>query len=144
MLFRLNTLRAVVVDIPMDAKYEDEVSNLKISEVVGEFMFKHCRNFAKRVFYNYYLRGMSLASLELPLGLGLLLWGGVFGVLHWVDSLRTEVPTPAGTVMLSALPVIVGTQLLLAFIGHDVASAPKRAFHQTCRKLTISKRAEER
>lgn len=34
-LFRLNTLRAVVVDIPMDAKYGDEVSNLKISKVVG-------------------------------------------------------------------------------------------------------------
>ena len=49
-LFRLNTLRAVVVDIPMDAKYEDEVSNLKISKVVGEFLAKHLRNFVKRVF----------------------------------------------------------------------------------------------
>ncbi|ENB3324993.1 glycosyltransferase family 2 protein, partial [Escherichia coli] len=40
-LFRLNTLRAVVVDIPMDAKYEDEVSNLKISKIIGDFLFKH-------------------------------------------------------------------------------------------------------
>jgi len=32
MLFRLNTLRAVVVDIPMDAKYGDETSHLKISK----------------------------------------------------------------------------------------------------------------
>ena len=31
MLFRLNLQKAVVVDIPMDAKYGDEVSNLKIS-----------------------------------------------------------------------------------------------------------------
>ena len=35
MLFRLNTLRAVVVDIPMHASYGDEVSNLRISKVVS-------------------------------------------------------------------------------------------------------------
>src|SRR5262249_39074317 len=32
MLFRLNTINAVVVDVPMDASYGDEVSNLKISK----------------------------------------------------------------------------------------------------------------
>lgn len=37
-LFRLNTLRAVVVDVPMSAKYADEVSNLKISKIIGEFL----------------------------------------------------------------------------------------------------------
>ncbi|KPB99485.1 Glycosyl transferase, group 2 protein [Pseudomonas amygdali pv. lachrymans] len=31
--------------------------------------------------------------------------------------------------MLSALPVILGTQFILAFIGHDVQAVPKRAFH---------------
>jgi len=142
MLFRLNTLRAVVIDVPMDARYEDEVSNLKISDIVGEFLIKHGRNLGKRIFYNYYLRGMSLASLELPLGLALLLWGSVFGVSHWIESLKTDIPTPAGTVMLSALPVIIGTQFLLAFIGHDIASAPKRAFHQIQKKLKISKRTD--
>ena len=40
-LFRLNTLRAVVIDIPMEAKYGDEISNLKISRIVGEFLVKH-------------------------------------------------------------------------------------------------------
>lgn len=137
MLFRLNTLRAVVVDIPMDAKYEDEVSNLKISKVIGEFLFKHSRNFGKRIFYNYYLRGMSLASIELPIAIMLLLAGGVFGISHWMDSSTSDVPTPAGTVMLSALPVIIGVQLLLAFIGHDIASTPKRAFHKARMKLKV-------
>jgi len=67
MLFRLNTLRAVVVDVPMDAKYGEEVSNLTISKIAGEFLFKHARNFFKRLFYNYYLRDLSLASIELPI-----------------------------------------------------------------------------
>ena len=56
MLFHLNTLRAVVIDIPMDAKYADEVSGLEVSKIIGEFLFKHIRNFSKRIFYNYYLR----------------------------------------------------------------------------------------
>lgn len=128
-LFRLNTLKAVVIDVPMDAKYEDEVSNLKISQIVGEFFIKHMRNMCKRIFYNYYLRDMSLASIELPLGLLMFFLGTIFGVSHWVNSLNTGIPTSAGTVMLSALPVILGTQLILAFIGHDVQSVPTRAFH---------------
>jgi len=32
-LFQLNLLRAVVVDVPMDARYKAEVSNLRISRV---------------------------------------------------------------------------------------------------------------
>lgn len=129
MLFRLNTLRAVVIDIPMDAKYGDEESNLKISKIVGEFLVKHARNLGKRIFYNYYLRNMSLASLELPLGLILVTAGSIFGLSHWISSANSNIPTPAGSVMLAALPIIVGTQFLLAFIGHDVASTPKRPFH---------------
>ena len=142
MLFRLNTLSAVVVDIPMDAKYEDEVSNLKISKVIGEFLLKHTRNLGKRIFYNYYLRGMSLASIELPLGIILLILGSVFGISHWVDSLQTNIPTPAGTVMLSALPVIIGIQFLLAFLGHDIASAPRRPFHILRKKHIVKTGAQ--
>lgn len=130
MLFRLNTLRAVVVDVSMDAQYGDEVSNLKVSKIVGEFLVKHIRNFAKRIFYNYYLRDMSLASIELPLGMSLLLSGCGFGVYHWINSLEVGVPTPAGTVMLAALPILMGTQLILAFLGYDIANVPRRPFHK--------------
>lgn len=130
MLFRLNTLRAVVVDIPMDAKYGDEVSNLKISKIVGEFLAKHLRNFVKRIFYSYYLRDMSIASIELPLGLTLLSFGTLYGGINWAESLNSGVPTPAGTVMLAALPVIIGAQLILAFVGYDIANVPRRALHK--------------
>jgi dolichol-phosphate mannosyltransferase len=129
MLFRLNTLRAVVVDVPMHAEYGDEVSNLKISEIVGEFLVKHARNFVKRIFYNYYLRDMSLASIELPLGLLFLVSGIGYGLYHWVKSSNEGVLTPAGTVMLAALPILMGLQLILAFIGHDVASIPRKPLH---------------
>jgi dolichol-phosphate mannosyltransferase len=130
MLFRLNTLNAVVVDVPMDASYGDEVSNLKISKIVTEFLAKHVRNFVKRIFYNYYLRNMSLASLELPAGLAMLAWGTTYGTVHWIESARAGVASAPGTVMLAALPVIMGTQLVLAFLAHDIASVPRRAIHR--------------
>jgi glycosyltransferase involved in cell wall biosynthesis len=130
MLFRLNTLAAVVIDVPMEAVYAQEVSNLKVSRIVTEFLFKHLRNFGKRVFYNYYLRNMSLASIQLPLGLVLLGFGTVYGCTHWLQSARADVVTPAGTVMLAALPVVLGVQLILGFLAHDIASVPRRALHK--------------
>jgi glycosyltransferase involved in cell wall biosynthesis len=130
MLFRLNTLGAVVTDVPMDAVYGDEVSNLKISRIVTEFAAKHVRNFFKRLFYNYYLRNMSLASIELPLGVASLLFGLVFGITHWIDATRHNQATPAGTVMVAALPVIMGVQLILAFLAYDIASVPRRPLHK--------------
>lgn len=130
MLFRLNTLRAVVVDIPMSAKYGDEVSNLKISKIIGEFLLKHFRNFFKRIFYNYYLRDMSLASIELPLGFLLLLFGIGYGSYHWYESANLSTATPAGTVMLAALPILMGMQLILAFLGSDISSVPRVAIHR--------------
>ena len=139
-LFRLNSLSAVVVDVPMSAKYGDEVSNLKISKILFEFLAKHLRNFFKRIFYNYYLRDMSLASLELPLGILLVLLGGTYGGYHWLKSLHAGVTTPAGTVMAAALPLIVGIQFILGFIGHDIATVPKRPLHKSARCLASRKK----
>lgn len=128
-LFRLGTVRAVVVDIPMHAKYGDESSNLSIGKVVGEFIGKHSRNFAKRIFYNYFLRDMTVASLELVFGLGMLLFGLIYGGIHWVEAVSNGVATPLGTIMLAALPTMLGLQLLLAFIAYDVAAVPRRPIH---------------
>lgn len=126
MLFRLNTLRAVVIDVPINAKYGDEVSSLRISNIIGEFFAKHVRNFMKRIFYNYYLRDMSIASFELPIGLLLLNFGAIYGGYHWFDSAQANVTTPAGTVLLAITPILAGLQLVLAFFSYDISSVPHR------------------
>ena len=129
MLFRLNVIRAVVEDIPMDAKYGDEISNLKIYKVFFEFIYKHTVNFLRRIFYNYYLRDMSVASFELPLGLLLLCFGTIFGFHNWYLASSGGPATTAGTVMISALPIIAGFQLILAFLAYDISSVPKLVLH---------------
>lgn len=130
MLFRLNIMKAVVIDIPMDSHYGSEKSNLKIHKILFEFLFKHKRNFFKRIFYNYYLRDMSLASIELPLGLISLLFGLVYGGYHWLVNSRVDALTPVGTVVISAIAILFGLQLVLAFLAYDIASVPRRVIHR--------------
>ena len=130
MLYRLSIMRAVVWDVPMDARYGNEKSNLSVLKALFEFPGKHFVRFHKRLFYNYYLRDMSAASLELPLGAALGWFGFIFGVTKFAESIETQVPATAGTVMLSAVPVILGFQLVLAFLSHDIASVPKRVKHK--------------
>ena len=126
MLFRLSIIRAVVVDVPMSAQYGLEKSNLNIRKVIREFPQRHLVNLLKRTFYNYYLREWTVASFELPLGLILFFWGLGFGITSWVSASAAGVPATTGQVMLSAVPVILGFQLMLAFLNYDVSSVPRR------------------
>jgi len=128
-LFRLNLLKAVVLDIPMHSNYGEEVSNLKISKIIGEFLYKHARNLTKRLIYNYCLRDVSLASIELIVGLVMVLFGVIYGGFHWLTSIRIGIPTTAGTVMISALPILMGMQLILSFLAYDIATIPRRPIH---------------
>lgn len=125
LLFRLGTIRAVVIDIPMMAKYADEKSSLKISKILSEFLKKHFVNTIKRIFYNYYLRDMSIASIELPLGVILLSFGLIFGGVHWIYGAIDHISTPVGTIMLSTLTSMMGLQLILAFLSFDISSVPR-------------------
>lgn len=128
-LFRLNTIRAVVLDIPMDAKYENETSNLNTTRALGEFTSKHIRNFAKRIFYNYFLRDLPVASIELVLSIFLLVFGIAFGCWRWWLSSRTGIPASAGTVMIPVIALVFGAQLALAFLSFDVGSVPRQPLH---------------
>lgn len=125
MLFRLGTLRAVVRDIPMQSKYEDEESNLSIRKVACEFPLKYFKAFIKRIFYTYLLRDFNGASMEMLVGLLLILFGSVFGAMHWAESVITQEAATTGTVMLSVLPIIMGFQLMLNAITFDMNNVPK-------------------
>lgn len=125
MLFRLNTIGAVVVDIPMTSVYAGEKSNLDTLSVVPEFIWKHARNYLKRISYSYFIRGFSIASVELVMGVALSLFGVGYGIRAWVSSVGKHEFASSGTVMLSALPVILGFQLLLSFVNYDMQSAPR-------------------
>lgn len=122
MLFHLSILRAVIIDIPMLARYGAEQSNLKPSHELPKFLYKNLLNFGKRIIYNYLIRNFNYASLELLIGFPLLSFGTVFGVIRWIEP---ELASP-GTVMFAALPIIMGIQMLLGFVNYDMGSVPSK------------------
>jgi glycosyltransferase involved in cell wall biosynthesis len=129
MLFHLNTVQAAVMDVPMSATYGDERSSLNSLWAVLEFSVKHLGNAVRRVFYNYYLRNFNVASLQILAGTVMVAFGTVFGAVQWIRSERTGELATTGTVMLAALPILVGVQLLLAFASYDMSNVPTRPIH---------------
>jgi dolichol-phosphate mannosyltransferase len=124
-LFRLNIIRAVIADIPMQAVYGDERSHLQIRRVLLPFLGKHLTNLFKRIFYGYFLRDFNIASVELVLGLILAAFGTVFGAYAWVAGANEGVPATAGTVFIAALPLLIGAQLLISFLNFDFQNQPR-------------------
>lgn len=129
MLFRLNIIRAVVVEIPMDAVYENEKSNLSIVNTLFVFPGKHFIRFYKRIIYNYFLRDFNSASLQLVLAKIFIWFGALFGTYHWWKGEAQGIPATSGTVMIATLPIIMGFQLMLAAIQYDVGSTPTEPIH---------------
>jgi glycosyltransferase involved in cell wall biosynthesis len=126
MLFRLNTIRAVVQDMPMRAVYGDEQSNLRIGTTLFRFPLKYMNRFFKRIFYNYFLRDFNIGSLELLMTIIFFTFGVIFGALKWEQSLVSGQPATAGTVILAGLPIILGFQSLLAFLHFDLVNVPQK------------------
>ena len=71
-------------------------------------------------------------------GVASLVYGVLFGLYHWVESYRLNVPARTGTVMLAVLPVILGFQLLLQALVLDVQSGPRGPLQARLRKPILS------
>lgn len=129
LLFRLNTVHAMVVDIPMHAKYDGEDSHLFPRRIALEFFIKHSKRMTKRIFYNYFLRDFSVGTLFLATGSLLTIFGVSFGLYHWWLSLTSGQPATSGTVMLAAIPTLLGVQSLISALSYDIANVPRHAIH---------------
>ena len=127
MLFRLGTLRAMVLDIPMDAVYGDEQSSLNIKRVLLRFPLKFLNRFFKRIFYSYFLRDFSVVSLCLIFGSILTSVGTLLGIMSWSKNAMAGTFASTGTVMLASLPILVGVQLLLIALVLDILNVPRKA-----------------
>ena len=130
MLFRLNTVRAVVKEFPMNAVYADEESSLNPLKIICSFPSRYAERFIKRIFYNYFLRDFNTCSLNLVCGTLFLLFGIIYGAFNWYAGSSSNSFMPTGTIMIATLPIILGFQMLLAAVGFDVANVPKDPLQQ--------------
>ncbi|HET9587701.1 MAG TPA: glycosyltransferase family 2 protein [Anaerolineales bacterium] len=124
MLAQLYLLGAVVKDIPMPARYRDEVSNLLVHRILFEFPPKLLLTFLRRLVLKNFIYDFSMGSIYLLVGLPLLLFGLTFGIYKWIQYASLGIPAPTGTVMLPTLSVLLGIQLLLSAVEIDLRSVP--------------------
>jgi len=125
MLINLNIAGAVVRDVGIPARYGEEQSNIVAWKLPLDFSIKLLRGLVRRVFLRYFVYDFNMASVYLLLGLPLFLFGVIFGSIEWAGSIATGKPTPLGTIMLAALPIILGLEMLLQAINIDINSVPR-------------------
>jgi len=128
-LFRLATLRAVVVDVPMPAHYAGEKSHLRVGRAAAMFPGRFVLRTLKRFFYGYFLRDFNAGTVQFLMGFALAAFGATFGAIHWIASIESGIPATAGTIMVAALPVLIGGHLLIAALNYDIANVPRRPLH---------------
>jgi glycosyltransferase involved in cell wall biosynthesis len=123
LLIHLNILQVPAVDVPIPAVYGAEVSSIRLSKVVPELLSLLTKGFWRRIWYRYVLWSFSPIALLLVLGLILFIFG--LGVAIWVCfQVAASVVATAATVMLAALPLMIGTQMLLSALQLDIQASP--------------------
>jgi dolichol-phosphate mannosyltransferase len=114
-------------DVPIAARYGDEVSHLSIRRVLVAFPLHLTASIVRRIGLRYFLWDFSAVGAFIVAGLPLFVFGLVFGVWQWVTRMGTPTPTPTGTLLLAALPLVLGFQLLLQAWVTDIANVPSRS-----------------
>ena len=125
MLANLYLLGAVVREVPMAAHYGDEVSSLSIPRIIRQFPRKLLTSLVRRVVLKNFVYDFNLESLHLSLGFPLLTAGILFGAYKWFWYGRHHLAAPTGTVMLAAILVLLGVQLLLSAMNLDLQAVPR-------------------
>ena len=125
MLSHLYLLGAVVKEVPMPARYEGEPSSLSIPRVIIGFPGRLFSVFLRRLFLKNFVYDFSMQSLHLVASAFLLTSGTLYGGYHWIWYAVRAQAAPTGTVVLSALLIILGFQSLMAAITLDLHSVPR-------------------
>lgn len=125
MLIELYHADAVIQEIPMKAKYGDEVSNLSLTRTLLGFPPKLLKAFIRRIILKYFLFDFNIASLYILFGAPLFLTGLVYGIVNFIEYGSSHIPAPTGTVVIPTLLIIMGFQLLLSATSFDITNYPK-------------------
>jgi glycosyltransferase involved in cell wall biosynthesis len=125
MLIRLNCVEARVLDVPMPARYGAEPSSLNPWRILVSFPARLLAGFFRRLFWRYLVFDVSPVAVFFLAGLALASFGAAFGSFHWIRNATRGVATPTGTVILAAVPFILGVQLLLQAVVLDIQNTPR-------------------
>ena len=137
LLIRLNIEQARIVDVPFPARYGDEQSSLSITRVLFDFPPRLIAGLIRRVFWRYLFYDVSPVAVFGLSGVGLCAFGVLFGSYQWIKHASRGMETPTGTVIIAALPFILGFQLLLQAIVLDIQNTPRAQVQELHRESSV-------
>jgi dolichol-phosphate mannosyltransferase len=120
MLVELHLLRVPVRDVLMPALYGRALSSLRLFPTAVEFSARLVGALGRRLALEYVLLDIRPGTIFAILGGLLAGFGAVFGGYHWYHGEVTGENSLPGTVMVAAVPFIVGVQLLLQALLLDI------------------------
>jgi len=115
MLFRLNLVDATVTDLPLPARYAQEVSSLSLRQIAPRFAAMITGRFCQRLAIKYFRRGPHWASVPIAAGVLLVAAGLGLGAFRLARQLAAD---PA------ALPIALGLALLIGVSCWEARRAP--------------------
>lgn len=133
LLLELSSLRAVVRDVYIPARYGEETSHLSKRQILREFPWQLLKGFLRRLWVQYFVCDFGLFSVFLIGGLAMLIFGVIFGSYHWIHAWRFNIETDTGIIMMSVLPIILGVQCLLQAVVLDVQNLPEHPLQESDR-----------
>ena len=125
MLGHLYVLGAVVKDVPMPARYAGETSSLNIGRVIRQFPGKLLGTLLRRITLKNFVYDFTVESFQMVTGLPLLLTGLIYGGYYWWWYASRSLAAPTGTVVLSAMMIMIGVQLLISAVNLDLQATPR-------------------
>jgi len=127
MLVHLNIVNARVKDVSIPGVYQGQHSKIKLYRFILKTSLFLIKRFFYRIYKKYIFLDLRPFALTFIPGLILFLWGLLYGAytayLRYLDP-RHLVPS-SGTVMLFALPLLMGFQLLIAAFIMDISETPR-------------------
>jgi glycosyltransferase involved in cell wall biosynthesis len=123
LLIWLNIANARAKDIPIPARYGEEVSSMRLHRVAPRIASLLFRGFWRRMLLKHVLASFSPVALLFFTGLALVTFGLLVGVWVLYETLGPPVAS-TGTVLLSVAPLLTGIHMLVSALLLDIQSTP--------------------
>ena len=123
-LFRCSLNDVKVSEIQMDAKYNNETSNLYPISEIPNFFVRHLIIFFKRILYHYFIYDFNPGSISLIFSLIFGATGFLLALFYFSKGLITQIETPGGIQTLFLALFFISLQFFINFVHYDVSQKP--------------------
>ena len=124
LLFRVGLTETFIIEIPIEAIYEDEKSNLNSIREIPNFSVKHINLIFKRILYSYFLFDFNPGSFFLLISLFFGFVSVSIASCYFIYSNINKIATPTGIQTLFLALFFISLQFFINFIHYDISQKP--------------------